>query len=242
MEIQEPLAGDIQAPPRELPQSGPQRAGQTADQKPLARRQPAGYTEVRSTFNRRFLKFYGFSADYLQRLADGDRSVEEHFTAYFGELIFLKLRSQLHSTELIEDIRQETLLRVIRTFRSGRAIEHPERFGAFVNAVCNNVMKELIRKEYRHDPISDGAPEPHDDTVDLDRPLVNEERKHLVESILAELPSRDQQVLRLLYLDEKPPSEVSRQLGVDDDYLRVLVHRAKSRFKNKMASVRSAGG
>lgn len=188
------------------------------------------------------MKFYGFNADYLQRLTDGDRSVEEHFSAYFGELIFLKLRSQLHSTELIEDICQETLLRVIRMFRSGRVIEHPERFGAFVNAVCNNVSKELSRKEYRHNPIDNGTPEPSDNSVDLDRTLVNEERKHLVESILAELPARDRQVLRLLYLDEKPPSDVSRQLGVDEEYLRVLVHRAKSRFKNKMAGARSAGG
>ena len=171
------------------------------------------------------MKFYGFSADYIQRLRAGDAAVEEHFTAYFGELIYLKLRGRLRSHQLIEDIRQETLLRVLRIVQEG-GLEHPERLGAFVNAVSNNVMLELLRQENRLEQMQPAAPDPADGRVDLDLPLINEERKRLVEAVLGELSWRDRQILRLLYLEEKSSVEVCSELRVDPDYLRVLAHRA----------------
>jgi RNA polymerase sigma-70 factor (ECF subfamily) len=66
-----------------------------------------------------------------------------HFASYFGDLLYLKLRVRLRSIELIEDICQETLTRVLEILREGPGVERPERFGAFVNGVCNNVMREL---------------------------------------------------------------------------------------------------
>ena len=186
------------------------------------------------------MKFFGFSADYVKRLTEGDPYVEEHFTAYFGELIFLKLRNRLRSPQLIEDIRQETLLRVVRALRTERGIDHPERLGAFVNAVSNNVLREMLRQEGRHEQMDPEA-DPANGRVDLDLPLINEERKRLVESVLAELPWRDRQILRLLYLEERTVPEICRELKVDNDYLRVLTHRAKTRFRNKLASAQRAG-
>lgn len=187
------------------------------------------------------MKFYGFSADYLQRLTRGDPLVEDHFSAYFGELIFLKLRNRLRSHELIEDVRQETLLRVIRILRNGPGVEQPERFGAYVNSVCNNVLRELLRDEHRHNRINEESEGPANSRIDLDQPLVTEERKRLIRSILRELPSRDRQVLEMLFLEELPSQEVCHRLGVDAGYLRVLVHRAKSRFKSKISRAGSAG-
>jgi len=35
----------------------------------------------------------------------------------------------------------------------------------------------------------------------------------------------------MLFLQELPKDEICRLLGVDGDYLRVLLHRAKSRFR-----------
>lgn len=184
------------------------------------------------------MKFYGFSAEYLERLVHGDSFVEEHFTAYFGELMFLKLRHRLGShPQLLEDIRQETLLRVLKALREGKSLDQPESLGAFVNGVCNHVMQELSRKEFKHNQITANQGDPVDNRVDLDLPLVNEERKRLVERILSELTERDRTILKMLYLEEKSAHEVSTELGVDQEYLRVLLHRAKSRFKSKMQRV-----
>src|SRR5438477_12625321 len=96
------------------------------------------------------LLFHSFDADYLERLASGDPTIERHFSLYFSDLLGLKLRVRIRSAQLIEDIRQETLLRVIQIVRT-RGVDHPERFGAFVSAVCNNVLMEQVRAESRHD-------------------------------------------------------------------------------------------
>ena len=174
--------------------------------------------------------FVDFNAEYVKKLSEGDTETEAHFTKYFGELLFLKLRHRIRNVQLIEDIRQETLMRVLKTVRA-KGIEHPERLGGFVNTVSNNVMFEELRKEGRTLPISEDAPEPRDERVDLDSPLLNEELKAQVASILEALPEKDRRLLRMIFLDEVPKEQICRMFNVDGDYLRVLVHRAKSRFR-----------
>jgi RNA polymerase sigma-70 factor (ECF subfamily) len=52
-----------------------------------------------------------------------------------------------------------------------------------------------------------------------------------VRSILAELPERDRRVLKAVFFEERDKDEICRDFGIDRDYLRVLVHRAKQSFK-----------
>jgi len=177
------------------------------------------------------MTFQSFDADYIKRLTDGDALVEDHFAAYFTKMLVLKLRSRLRSPELIEDIRQETLLRVLQILRNKGGVEHPERFGAFVNAVSNNVLMEFCRTETRHDPMDEHAREPEDTTVDMDADLITLDTKRQVRQILDELPARDRRLLAAVYLQENDKSEICRRQKVDPDYLRVLLHRAKGRFR-----------
>jgi RNA polymerase sigma factor (sigma-70 family) len=175
-------------------------------------------------------QFHSFDQDYLGRLASGDAVVEHHFSSYFGDLLSLKLRARIRSSQLIEDIRQETLLRVLRTVRKA-GVEYPERFGAFVCGVCSNVMKELLRWEMRHEG-SASEFEPADDRVDLEARLVNQQRRRQVDKILEELPEKDRELLRMFFLEECDKSEICKRLNVREGYLRVLLHRAKSRFRS----------
>ena len=176
------------------------------------------------------LQFHSFDQDYLQRLASGDAIIEHHFSSYFGDLLSLKLRVRIRSPQLIEDIRQETLLRVLQTVRQ-KGVEHPERFGAFVSAVCNNVLLELVRRDMRHQGMESEF-DPIDNSVDLDAPLVNRQRRQQVESVLEELPGKDHELLRLFFLEERGKAELCQRFQVSEDYLRVLLHRAKSRFRS----------
>ena len=177
------------------------------------------------------MKFEQFDAEYVRRLTQGDAGVEEHFASYFGDLLFLKLRARLRSRPLIEDIRQETLMRVLLILRTKGGVEHPERFGAFVNAVSNNVMMELRRAELRHDPMDESQEEPLDTTVDLDAPLVDIETKRLVTRLMDELPEKDRCILKEIFLEEMDKAEICRRHKVSSNYLRVLQHRAMSRFR-----------
>jgi RNA polymerase sigma-70 factor (ECF subfamily) len=55
--------------------------------------------------------------------------------------------------------------------------------------------------------------------------------KDKVREILLELAPRERLLLKAIFLDERDRDEVCREFGVDRDYLRVLLHRAKREFK-----------
>ena len=57
--------------------------------------------------------------------------------------------------------------------------------------------------------------------------------KEKVREILLELAPRDRSLLKAVFLDERDRDEVCREFGVDRDYLRVLLHRAKQEFKTE---------
>jgi len=181
------------------------------------------------------VQFQTFDDDYLRRLRDGDSRVEEHFASYFGELIHLKLRRRVHTRQLLEDIRQETLCRVLRAIREKNGIEDARKFGAFVSGVCHYVTVELSRSENRYEPPERDFDEQLDKTEDPDTPLINEERRKQVQKVLSKLERRDRKLLRAVFLEELGSSEVCRRFQFEPDYLRVLVFRAKARFRQAYA-------
>jgi RNA polymerase sigma-70 factor (ECF subfamily) len=175
---------------------------------------------------------FEFDRAYLDRLASGDPETERHFTRYFGDLLSIKLRARLRSPAQIEDARQETFLRVLKALRQPGGIQSPGGFGAFVNSVCNNVLFEMYRSHSRTGSLEEeSGVVVADPRVDAETALgMDEDRVH-VRTVMASLPPKEKQLLQWLFFDECDKDEVCRRLGIDRDYLRVLLHRAKQRFK-----------
>jgi len=177
------------------------------------------------------LQFQSFDESYVERLRAGDFRTQEHFVAYFSELLQLKLRSRLHSPQAIEDVRQETFARVLAALRGGK-IRQPERLGAYVNSMCNNVLLEHYRASQRDSSIEDEEDQDFPaKAVDLLGALAAKQMEGKVREILEELPERDRRLLKEVFLEERDKDDVCRDFGVDRDYLRVLLHRAKQSFK-----------
>ena len=179
------------------------------------------------------MQFQSFDQSYVERLRDGDFRTQEHFVAYFSELIQLKLRSRLHSPQAIEDVRQETFARVFAALRSEGKLRQPEHLGSFVNSTCKNVLLEYYRSTQRSTAIEDeNEQEFPAKGVDLLGALAAKQMEAKVRAILEEMPERDRRLLREVFLEERDKDEVCRDFGVDRDYLRVLLHRAKQVFKS----------
>jgi RNA polymerase sigma-70 factor (ECF subfamily) len=176
---------------------------------------------------------YSFDAEYVRRLAEGDAMVEEHFLAYFGRLLNIKLRRKLRHGDEIEDARQETFARVLSTLREGEGVRDPCRLGGFVNSVCENVLRELARKVKRMPLASAPAPDRADPGDRVDSELVRGEVVELVRQVLEELPADDRALLREVFLEERDRDEICRRHQVNREYLRVLLHRAKGRFRQR---------
>jgi RNA polymerase sigma-70 factor, ECF subfamily len=186
----------------------------------------------------KFLQFHSFDEAYLQRLRDGDFRTQEHFCRYFTALIQLKLRSRLQSREAIEDIRQDTFLRFYAALLAGKIL-HAERLGSYVNSICDNRLKEQYRANARDGSVNDDEDERKElpgEAIDPVEVLSSQETEKKVRETLEKLSERDRRLLREVFLEERDKDEVCLEWGIDRDYLRVLLHRAKKTFKSLFTS------
>lgn len=175
---------------------------------------------------------FHFDVAYLDRLTAGDPETERHFTDYFGDLLSAKLRFRLRTASLVEDAKQETFVRVLAALRQKGGLQSPGALGSFVNSVCNNVLFELYRAHARTAPLDDETEMAlPDGAADAEASLsVTEERAH-VREVMSTLPEKEKELLRWLFFEEVDKDEICRRLNIDRNYLRVLLHRAKLRFK-----------
>ena len=182
----------------------------------------------------RGFEFFAFDASYVEKLRAGDAYIEGHFVNYFSELIRLKLRSRLYSREAMEDVRQETFMRVLTLLRGEGGLRQPDRLGSFVNSVCNHVLFEHYRSQKRTEATI------HDEleaTIAGRKPIAlslleAKDTAQVVRQILNRLPERDRRLLQSVLLEERNKDEVCAEFGITREYLRVLLHRAKQSFKS----------
>jgi len=111
-------------------------------------------------------------------------------------------------------------------------LRQPERLGAFVNSICNNVLFEYYRSSSRSESLDEeGRPELPAKGADAFDMVVSKQITVKVREILLDMPTRDRMLLKAVFLDERDRDEVCGEFGVDREYLRVLLYRAKKDFK-----------
>lgn len=179
---------------------------------------------------------FAFDGEYVQRLIAEDPETERHFTEYFGDLLSLKLRPRLRSAALVEDARQETFVRVLTALKRKDSLAAPESLGAFVNSVCNNVLLETYRSGSRATQLDDELNEPEAEGPSAEWGVLKAEERGKVREAIAALPRKDRDLIRWLFLEERSKDDVCRKLNIDRDYLRVLFHRAKGRFRERFSA------
>ena len=176
------------------------------------------------------LDFHQFTENYLHGLRTQDVMTEAHFVSYFSRILQNKLRRRLVCPEYIKDVQQETLLRAWAAVRAEGGIRQPERFGAFVSSVCNNILRETYRSHARTSPLEDLQSDPTDQAPSPDGVLLAAETRKKVQRVLAKLPAKDRKLLNAVFFEQRDKDEVCNELGVNREYLRVLLHRAKQQF------------
>ena len=187
--------------------------------------QPAGATAVYWT-RKNTVELYPFDEAYLSRLRSRDPETEAHFVQYFDRLLKIKIRADGYFEPALGDIKQETLLRVLKAVYENR-VQNPASLRSFVYGVCGNVENEHDR-DGRRMPLedSDEFPDLADERYSADDGAYQTEVRDIVRRVLSKLSARDQKVLISVFMDEKDKDELCSELGIDREYLRVLVHRA----------------
>jgi RNA polymerase sigma-70 factor (ECF subfamily) len=169
-----------------------------------------------------------FDAEYIRALKEGVPRIEEHFATYFENVLRRYLRRRMGSAELVEDIRQETFVRVLRLLQDPGRVRFPERLGALMVSICNNVRREYFRGAQRWAAHDESVPDRKPDPEAL---AMNKETRRAIIKTFAALPERDREILRAAHVEQCSRRELCRRFHVTESYLPVILHRAKLRFR-----------
>ena len=175
------------------------------------------------------MDFYTFDADYLRRLKDKDPATQAHFASYFSPRLQMKLRHRGFNSHTVEDVSQETFFRVLTAVQGGTVL-FPEKFGAYVNAVCDKVILEKYREFSRNQHLDVENMEIPDGGANLETAFLRSETRKIVAEVLSELSPKKRNILRALIYEQLDREQMCKRFGVNGDYLRVLVFRAKEDF------------
>jgi RNA polymerase sigma-70 factor (ECF subfamily) len=178
---------------------------------------------------RKKVELYPFDAEYLRLLRDQDPATQSHFVSYFTQRFTIKLRCRGFTSPTLEDVSQETFYRVLIAVQNG-TVHSAEKFGAYVSAVCDNVILEKYREFARNQHLDlDGMDIP-DRTTNLEAAVLRREEKRIVAEVLEELPPKKRNILRALLYEQLDREQMCERFGVNSDYLRVLLFRAREDF------------
>jgi RNA polymerase sigma-70 factor, ECF subfamily len=172
------------------------------------------------------MDLFAFDDLYVRRLKEHDRETEAHFAQYFRPILFAKLGKSVPAQD-IDDVIHEVFVRVLSRLDD---VRDGHKFGAFVLGFCNNIVLERYRKNSRTEPLIEVHEQIVDQKSDAERDFFSEEAAAAVRVVLSEMRPRDASILRAVLADE-PRKEICQRLGVSAEYLGVVLHRAKERFK-----------
>ena len=90
----------------------------------------------------------------VARIGQGDQAAVSDLHARFSARIYFIALREMRSVPDAEDVRNETLLRVLEAIRGGR-LASPGALPGFVASTARNVIREFGRKNRRAEPILD---------------------------------------------------------------------------------------
>lgn len=177
---------------------------------------------------------YTFDAAYLARLRAHHPETLAHFGAYFTRLLTIKLRTAGLPKNGGDDVRQETLLRVLNAVQADK-VEAPEKLGPYVFSVCKHVMHEWWRHEQANrNGDGEEAFEFPDPAIGPEEAVRAQEIRKTAAWVLEQISEKDRKILIAVFIDEQEKDDICREFNVSREYLRVLVHRALRSAREKL--------
>ena len=142
--------------------------------------------------------------------------------------IFLKVSSQ----EIAQDLTSETFLRGWESFKNGTKIENPQ---AFLYKIARNLVTDHYREKGKARVVSAEYASIIDPREDIEEAAVLRSDINTIRLALANLKEDYQNVIIWHYLDDLPIQEVAKLLDRTEEATRVLLSRALTSLRKKLA-------
>lgn len=167
-------------------------------------------------------------AGLVARIRQRDAEAEAALYAHFGPRIGFLARRDLGSTVEADDVRSETMLRVLAAVRDGK-LRTPEALPAFVWQTAKNVIRERGRQSRRFVPLAE--PDTPGEPVAPETPVADPGALTAMRRALATLNPRDRAFLRMQYYEDLPRETIAARLGIAEERVRLVRTRALQRIR-----------
>jgi len=161
--------------------------------------------------------------EYLERLRQRDPATSTHFYYSFAPALENMARYRCRDRSGAEDIRNETLRRVIAINDKGQ-VRDAQVFGGFVRGVCKMVIKEYEEKKRRLLPWPEGL-EPLDGKANVEDVLVDAELIWLLRGELGKLTPKEMQLVDQVYYKRRDRKELAIEEGVTPSGINVRLFK-----------------
>ncbi len=172
------------------------------------------------------------SCSIVSGILTGDSTAESQMIDRYGKGLFTVLRVNAKSSEIAQEIVQETWRIVLEKVRANE-INDPSKLAAFITQVGKNQLLMYFRKSKRHtfvdlaelpmEKLDSVGPEGESEAADLAR---------CVKSVLTSMRNkRDQEVILRFYLKEEDKTVICEALDLTPTHFDRVLYRAKQRFK-----------
>ena len=168
-------------------------------------------------------------SDLVSRVEQGDKLAESGLYQKYSDRLYFLALSELHSREDAEDVRAETVMRVLLALRQGK-LRKPDSLSSFIVGIALNVIREFRRRRLGTESLTDhelniaGEASPED-------VFLNQEVSRSIEETAKHLKPREREFLRMYYYEELPKEEIARVLDVKEERLRLIKSRALKKFR-----------
>lgn len=154
------------------------------------------------------------------------------------QLYRLALRITLDTAEA-EDVVEDTLIRVWER-RDGlgqiRSLE------ALCSTICRNLaLDRKARMQSNNLSLDEGDYDAIDGAAIPDEQLEHQERAQQVQQIFNSLPERMRTALHLREVEEKSYREVAEIMGLTEENVKVIIHRARQQIKKQYEALQKYG-
>jgi len=127
----------------------------------------------------------------------------------------------------LDDIVQDALQRFLVALREEK-VRDAAAVGSYLNTICRNIIYEYRRRLFRGEAMPEPIQEPADSRLSGAEQF---EMRDAISLGLAQLSSRDREVLRAYYIEERSRQEILEDFGLSYEQFRVVLCRAKERFR-----------
>jgi RNA polymerase sigma-70 factor, ECF subfamily len=164
--------------------------------------------------------------ELVARIEAGERDAETRLFERYGAQVYYLALSRTGSPQDAEDLRSETLLRVLSAIRN-RQVRAPGALARFILRTLDNVALEAVRRESQARRLA------ADPRANAEQHFLDDRVKDAVEWTLARLKPRDRDFLRMYYYDELSKEEIARKIGIAEERVRLLKSRALKSFRER---------